>query len=138
LGFESQIAHFGQTPSQIIAATPHPVRGVVSRKNYGKLLSDGAEAKIMKNIDKNEVLKKLPSVIFNSVLEHPYSVFASKFYKENMYAMFKRTSIGLYKISRSEKKDVMITKEHSLAYELETTKQRLDIRSLQGCTSLPV
>lgn len=41
LGFESQIAHFGQTPSQIIAATPHPVRGGL-RKNHGRLLSDGS------------------------------------------------------------------------------------------------
>jgi len=92
----------------------------------------------MKNLDKNDVLKRPPAVIFNSVLEHPHSVIAAKFYKDDMYAMFKRTSIGLYKISKSEKKDVMITKEQTLEYDVETFKQRLDIRSLQGCSSFPV
>lgn len=32
----------------------------------------------------------------------------------------------------------MITKEQTLAYDLETVRQRLDVRSLQGCVSLPV
>jgi hypothetical protein len=56
----------------------------------------------MKNVDKYDSIKTL-SIIFNSVLEHPHSVFAAKFYKYNMYALFKRQSIGLHKISRNQK-----------------------------------
>lgn len=92
----------------------------------------------MKNLDRNDSLKKPPTVIFNSVLEHPHAVLAVRFYRDHMYAMFKRNSMGLYKITRTEKKEVMITKEHTLAYDLETSNQRLDVRSLQGSTSLPV
>jgi hypothetical protein len=101
VSFESQIAHFGQTPSQIIPSNPHPVRGQITPKNYGRRLSDGVEAKIMKNLDKHDSVKKTPSVILNSILEHPHSVLAAKFYKENMYALLKRQNIGLYKISKS-------------------------------------
>jgi hypothetical protein len=101
VSFESQIAHFGQTPSQIIASNPHPTRGQIIQKKYGRLLSDGAEASIIKNMDKHDAVKKTLSVIFNSVMEHPHSVFAAKFYKKNMYALLKRQNISLYKISRS-------------------------------------
>lgn len=61
-----------------------------------------------------------------------------KFYKEDMYAMFKRQHIGLYKIAKNERKEVIITKEETIKYEIETDRHRLDIRSLQNCSNLPV
>ena len=51
ISFESQIAHFGQTPSQVIASK-HPVRGEPKSKPYNRLISDANEVKIFKNLDK--------------------------------------------------------------------------------------
>lgn len=86
------------------------MRGPASSRLEGRLLSDGAEARIMKNLDKHDAQKQGPGVIFNSVLEHPFSIMRIKFYKEDMYALFKRHHIGLYKIGRNERKEIMITK----------------------------
>lgn len=81
MGFESQIAHFGQTPSQIIPGTPHPTQTKNLPRTFMKLLSDGSDAKIMKNLDRHDSIPKNNPVIFNSILEHPYSMLRVRFYK---------------------------------------------------------
>ena len=50
MSFQSQIAHFGQTPSQIFRKT-HTPRGnpqLLNLPNYNKLISDGGEMRIYK------------------------------------------------------------------------------------------
>lgn len=48
ISFETQIAHFGQNPSQIIGKSPHPSRMKTKTKWEGKLVPDAAEIVIQK------------------------------------------------------------------------------------------
>jgi hypothetical protein len=43
---ETQIAHFGQSPAQIIGNNPHSLKSVIKLKWESKLVADGNEVKI--------------------------------------------------------------------------------------------
>jgi factor associated with neutral sphingomyelinase activation len=48
MSFETQIAHFGQNPSQIIGSNPHPTRRTLKLHWEEKLVADGGELLIQK------------------------------------------------------------------------------------------
>lgn len=48
ISFETQIAHFGQNPAQIIGNNPHPSRRALKANWEGKLVADGGELIIQK------------------------------------------------------------------------------------------
>ena len=70
-------------------ASKHPARSEPKFKQFNRLISDGTEVKIFKNLDKEE--KPRGEIdIFNSVFERNNSIIKIKFFKNDMYAVFKK------------------------------------------------
>lgn len=89
VSFETQIAHFGQNPAQIIGNNPHPARRTVRANWEGRLVADGGELTIQKFFLSKASLKE-EKFLFKSVFEGRNSVLALAFVTDDLFLVLRK------------------------------------------------
>ena len=112
--FETQIAHFGQNPSQIIGNNPHPKRRAHQASSWeGKLLADGGELQIQKCF-LSKVVSKEESSLYQSVFESRDSILGIRFIREDLFLVLQKHQYYLFQILNNNNN--FLSKEQEVSF----------------------
>ena len=97
---ETQIAHFGQNPSQIIGSLPHPQRLTIKQAWENKLLTDGSDLAIKRcSLAK---LKSKEKFQFGSAFEDKNCILTMKFLNESSFFVLRRCQFVVFQIIKEK------------------------------------